>query len=258
MKKVFPALFALVLLSLRAEAQCYGVISPPPPGTVCGSLWKPGWRYPAMSFSVAFCPPGGTFNCRGANSFTAKDGWGRNVEAYTVYNWGGTSNYEPYNVFIHNDFYWGSPDTPITTVYRNNVGVSGLNFIVPPRPLPPTPIYPPAGGQNIPNSYLVQWYSGIDADRAGYPATWEIWFKYWLPNEPQPTQWSLARDNMPCHDDGSGPDWQGRCSTFVTGPQPAGNWAWKVVANLDVTSALNSYSQVIFRTESSPAYFVGQ
>jgi hypothetical protein len=46
----------------------------------------------------------------------------------------------------------------------------------------------------------------------------------------------------------------GRCSTYVAGPQPPGNWAWYVVANLNVGSQ-TSYPNTIFTTVSGPMYF---
>jgi hypothetical protein len=131
-----------------------------------------------------------------------------------------------------------------------------VSLYPPPRPLPPTTIYPGNGTHHITTGYLVQWYSGIDAHRTAWPTTWEVWFKYWGFGQPEPPYFSLSRDNMPCHDDGSGPDANGNCSTFVVDPPPPGNWKWFVRARMDVSASVPWYiGTTHFTTDSPVTYF---
>ena len=262
MKKLLLGAFVLLLLPLRADAQCVGMqIYPPPYGTVCGAVWKPGHIAPATSYNVKFCRPGNNdpYTCRALTTYLAYNSSNQPAQAFIYYNWGGSSTtYVDWDVYVwSNDEYYGSATAPINRVWISGNGGSGLSYTVPPRPLPPTPIHP-GHGSTVGSAYTVVWYSGIDFSRTGRPATWAIWFKYWPFGTAEPAAFTLARDNMPCHDDGSGPDSQGRCSTYVAGPQPAGNWKWKVVAKLDVTNMVPYYmGPTYFETESGVAAFTG-
>lgn len=261
MKKLILVVFVLLLLPLSAEADCWG--RPSPYGTVCGTLWKPGWVAPLnIQLNVKFCRPGDNspFTCKGAETFAAEDYYGTDVVAFRALNWGGSSTTNlDWDVFVWSDAdYYGSSTIPINRIWLNGYGGSGYSFVAPPRPLPPTPVYP-AHGSTVGNTYTVIWNSGVDAERSSFPATWAIWYKYWLPGETEPAQYTLARDNMPCHDNGSGPDAQGRCSTFIAGPQPAGHWKYKVVATFNVSGWVPAMmGPTYFSTESAPAQFTGQ
>jgi hypothetical protein len=236
----------LVLLALAAPAHagyCYGYANDPP-RSVCGTitLLSPlGYQTPSQRYWVRFCGPSG---CRTVQSTREYDFNGTPVEAYIFLNFGdGTGTYHSYDVYVWSDYeYWGSPDSPIDRQSISGFGLRNDALYPPPRPLPPSTIYPASGAYyNITTGYLVQWYSGIDGHRTAWPTTWEVWFKYWGFGQPEPAYFSLSRDNMPCHDDGSGPDYWGNCSTWVADPPPTGNWKWFVRARMDVTSSVPWY-----------------
>ena len=259
MKKLVFALPFVLLFASRVDAACFDVPNPPR-GTVCGHIVTTAGTAPTNGpYNVKFCPPGNPWYCRGTNTYMTRDAIGNPVMAFIIYNFGGTtSSYEEYDVFVWSDYaYYGSSTVPINREWISGYGISGLRYHAIPRPLPPTPVYPSHGSTNVPNTNLtVVWDSGIDAERSNFPATWAIYYKYWESWQTEPAGWTLARDNMPCHDDGSGPDAQGRCSTLVAGPQPLGNWKWKVVATLNVSSWVPAYmGPTYFDTESGAAQF---
>ncbi len=103
----------------------------------------------------------------------------------------------------------------------------------------------------------MQWNSGIDADRSYYPAKWDFYFKYWPFGGTEPAYFSVARTDMPCHDDGSGPDASGNCSTYVAGPQPAGNWKYFIRGHLNIAQSLPGYmpNPTDLYIDSSPSAF---
>lgn len=259
MKRLVFLLPLVLLFAARARAYCYNTINPPPRGTVCGTITLRDGTAPANGpYNVKFCRPGDPWSCRGTNTFMTQDYYGKPVMAFTIYNFGGTtSEYLDYDVFVWNDYgYYGSSTVPINREWISGYGISGLHYYALPRALPPTPVYPSHGSTGVPNTNLtVVWDSGINAER-NLPTTWAIYYKYWESWETEPAAWTLARDNMPCHDDGSGPDAQGRCSTFVAGPQPLGNWKWKVVATTNVSGWVPAYmGPTYFDTESGAAQF---
>jgi hypothetical protein len=251
---LFPLVTALsLLLPAGAHAYCYGWTDPiapiTPSGNVCGTVYRQGFngsyyvtRTAGTSY-VKICPAGSSpssFSCSTTTTGTYTDGWGQSVQAYNFvhYRQGATSyaNYDFYAWGYSGSDYWGSSTKPITRYSIGGNGLEGIGLYMPPRPLNPTPLYPT--GTNVPNNYTVRWFSGVDTDRIPYPVNYEVWFKYWPFGGTEPANWTLSRANMPCHDDNSGPTVNGECSTYVPGPQLAGNWKWYVVANLNVSSVV--------------------
>jgi hypothetical protein len=236
---------------------------PSPPQTVCGylsDLISTGGsgmtlRTPQQRYMVMLCRVGGS--CNTTQSIHTNDG--REAYNFPWYMLDGSYNSYVYYAYVWSDYeYWGSSMKPLASVNVFQRGLLDLNFNVAPRPLPPNTIYPNNGNTSVLDHYLVQWYSGLDPQRqnTSWPATWEVWYKYWPFDGSEPASWSLARADMPCHDDGSGPDVSGNCSTYVAGPQPPGNWRWFVRADMDVSRSLyTNFGTTIFSTDSFPAWF---
>ena len=254
---------ALVLFSLvfapRASA-CWP--DPQPVQTVCGYVYRLiatpyglAQQIPQQRYQIGLCRSGG--GCSWVQSVHTDSG----LEAFN-FPWFFTDG--SYNTYVYTLYafsyyeYWGSSISPMASVNIFQKGQLDLIVNVSPRPLPPYTIYPNDGNTNVPNNYLVQWSSGLDsARRASYwPTTWEVWYKYWPFDGSEPGYWTLARSGMPCHDDGSGPDANGNCSTYVAGPQPPGYWRWFVRADMDVTQTLPTYwGGSVFYTDSPAAFF---
>lgn len=273
MRKSLLLLFVavLTLISVDAHAACWGVSEPPfpgpPSGDVCGQVDRIGFNgyyvthQPAGTTNVKICPAGSapsSYSCSTTSTNRLYDLYGNAVDAFRfpAYrpSYAGNADFDFYAWNV--SAYWGSDTKPIRRI-TIGAGLSGIYIGLPPRPNPPTPVYPT--GTNVPNSYLVRWKSGIDNDRKPYPVTYEIWFKYWPVNEGEPAQWTLSRAGMPCQDNGGGPDANNECSTFVAGPQSAGNWRWYVVANLNVSSQVDyRFTNTWFTTttKTSSMYFV--
>jgi hypothetical protein len=265
-KFLFPLVAALALfLPAGAHAYCYGwneMISPlTPNGNVCGTVDTLGYngstfvtRTPIRAY-VKICPagyPSSSMSCSTTSTSPYSTYDNQPVQAFNFpYYRQGNSNYANFDFYVwaySSSEYWGSSSWPIT---RRSIGpgLEGISLYMPPRPLKPNPIYP--SGTSVPSSYTVRWFSGIDIDRSPYPVTYDVYYKYWSFGETEPVSWTPSRTNMPCHDDGSGPTVNGECSTYVVGPQPAGNWKWYVVANLNVSSQVYSgYSTTYFTTQS--------
>lgn len=254
----------LTLLPGAAHAYCYGY-NPPiapigPSGNVCGTVYKIGYNgtKAAGTSYVKICPAGASHNSSSCSTTTTgsyQDGWGQTVQAYNFpgyrRNASGYANFDFYAWGYYNTDYWGSSVKPIRRVAIGN-GLEGISIYMPPRPLNPTPVYP--SGTNVPSSYLVRWKSGLDIDRNFYPVRYEVWFKHWPVGGTEPAAWSLSTDQLPCQDNGGGPDANNECSTYVSGPQLPGNWRWYVVANLDVSSQVN-FPNTEFTTQANPITF---
>lgn len=261
MKKLSLVAIALLFTAVSAHGYCTGVLDPAPPGTVCGTVYKwtaNGWVSGTTNYNVKFCSAA-TGYCRSTVTQTFYDPVGTPFQAFTFLNFGGNTNeYVYWYVYAWNDAeYYGNSTNPISLELISGLGLHGISIHTPPRPLPPNPYYPANGGSYTayPN-YPVIWKSGMDAARNGYPVTYEVWYKYWPFGGVEPVSWSLSRGNMPCHDNGSGPDAANRCSTSVADPGAIGNWRWKVVANLDVSASVHpALRPTIFKTTSSQAYF---
>ena len=259
MKKLILASSVVLLLAARAEASCYGYSSVPS-GTVCGTIVMPDGSTPTNAlYNVKFCRPGDPYACMGAFTYMSQDYYKKPLQAFISYGWGSNGTaYLDWDVFVWNDdVYYGSSTVPINREWISGYGVHGLRYVALPRALPPTPVYPSHGSTNVPNTNLtVVWDSGIDAARDSSRASWTIEYKYWESWEPEPVGWTTARAGMPCHDDGSGPDAQRRCSTLVAGPQPLGNWKWRVIATYDVSDWVPAYmGPTRFETISGAAQF---
>jgi len=279
MRKLWFAVVASVVffLPVQAHAFCYGhpgPISPTfPSGDVCGTLMQRGfngssfYNKAASQSYVMICPAGtiNTINCSTVVTSAYPDGYGGTVQAFYfphyAQNSSGSNNYDFYAWGTAYNDYWGSQSRPIARMsiggYPAGVGLEDIFLRMPPRPMDPTPLYP--SGNAVGSSYTVIWKSGIDLDRSPYPATYAVWYKYWPFGGTEPANYTLSRANMPCHDDGSGPDAYGQCSTYVAGPQPAGNWKWYVAATLNVSSqspAYYPYTTNLFGTASGGLYFV--
>ena len=259
--KWFLLAAACLFLPASARALCYGdnPWNNVPTYHVCGSVSKitaTGWQPGGQSY-VKICRAGYTSGCSTTVTTPYADGWGQTVYAFKFSNYRqGSTGYVDFDFYAWgytSTSYWGSSSKPVRRISIGPNGLHGISVGMPPRPLDPTPLYP--AGMSVPNAYTVTWKSGIDADRKFYPATWEVWYKYWPFGGEEPSSWTLSRADMPCHDDGSGPDSSGQCSTYVAGPQPAGNWQWMVVANLNVSSVVY-YPNTIFKTESGAMQFV--
>jgi hypothetical protein len=248
---------AFLFSAIPAHAAC--PISGHPVCGVVAKIINTGMGYEAakLAYHVKLCTYSGI--CRETITTTETDWYGNDYQAFAFESFGdGSGNYTQYKVYAWSDYeYWGSDSVPIESTYISGLGADGYAFNAPPRPLPPSTIYPNNGATNIPDHYTVQWYSGIDLNRTGYPANWEVWYKYWPFGGTEPAFWSLSRAGMPCHDNGSGPDANGNCSTVVAGPQPAGNWKWFVRVNLNIASKLPYYMPhpSWFTTDSSAAAF---
>jgi len=251
-----------LLLPLGAHAYCYGItdpIAPPtPPGHVCGTIYKFGWngsyhywKDAGLSY-VKICPAGSTSGCSTTTTGSYRDGYNQPVQAFAFPRYRqGATGYQNFDLYVWGYFsndYWGSSSKPLGR-YSIGPGLEGIQMAMPPRPLEPTPVYPT--GTSVPNAYTVRWKSGIDIDRRPYPTTYEVWFKYWAFGDTEPASWSLSTNTLPCHANGSGPDANNECSTYVSGPQPAGNWKWYVVANADMSSAVTTFPGTIYTTQAS-------
>jgi hypothetical protein len=258
-------LAAAGLLPAGAHAYCYGITDPiaptSPPGHVCGTIAKFGWNGTSHDWKAAgrsyvkICPAGvvaSSPGCRTTSTTAYKDGANHTVQAYAFpYFRRGATGYADFDFYVWSYVstdYWGSSSKPIGR-FSIGPGLENLDMAMPPRPLEPTPVYPT--GTSVPDAYLVRWSSGIDTDRKPYPTTYEIWFKYWSFGDTEPADWTLSTATLRCHDDGSGPDFYNECSTYVPGPQPAGNWKWYVVANSDMSSAVTTFPGTIFTTQSN-------
>ena len=255
----------LFLLPAAAQAYCYGVppTSPAPttsPGHVCGTvdyIGHNGSYYvsrPAHKTYVKICPagsPSSSTSCRTSATAAYTDGYGKPVQAFIFSNFSlyfvKESYFDLYTWSYLSSDSWGSSTTPISQIRVGRQGYESFVVNVLPRPTPPNPIYP--SGFDIPSSYTVSWDSGIDQDRQPYPVTYEIWYKYWPFGASEPSNWVMSAAGLACHDNGTGPVPGQPCSTYVAGPQPAGNWKWYVVANLDVSRA-SIFANSIFSTKS--------
>jgi hypothetical protein len=265
-KLLFPLIMAALFLPASAHAYCYGYTDPiapiTPSGNVCGTVYRQGFngsyyvtRTAGTSY-VKICPAGSSpnsFSCSTTTTGSYTDGYGSPVQAYNFVHYRqGATTYQDYDFYAwgyNSTDYWGSSTKPIRRVSVSPNGTEGISIYMPPRPLNPTPQYP--SGTTVPSSYTVTWFSGIDTDRSPYAVNYEVWFKYWPFDGTEPATWSLSRANMPCHDDGSGPTVNGQCSTYVAGPQPAGNWKWYVVANLNVSNIVwSGFGTTYFTTQS--------
>lgn len=273
MRKLLLIFLTAVLCPLSVQAvPCPGQSEPPvppinPPGNVCGTLWRLGYNgfyyvsKPAGTSSVRICPAGQNSNCTTVGTYSYTDGYGVTQQAFNFA--GFTSYLGDYGAYFDlyawgtgSTDYWGTSSAPVRkNVWLGRYGDVGVNLNMPPRPLDPTPIYP--SGSFVGNGYLVRWNSGRDIDRhhSQYVITYAVWFKYWPFGGTEPSSYSLARANMPCHDDGTNaPNANNECDTYVVGPQPAGNWKWYVVADLDASR--NYWPGTITTTQSGERAFV--
>jgi hypothetical protein len=243
-KALLFGFFTVVLfLPIRAYAYCYG-LSPwdTTSGHVCGEVYKLGHNgyhflhKPAGWTNMKICPAGQLTGCTTVGTSGHTDAYGGPVMAFLFYrfvNWAeGYRLFDLYAWSASSADYWGSDTVPaLRNVWIGPQGHHGIQVEMLPRPLDPTPVYPT--GANVGNSYLVRWKSGRDIDRNPHAITYDIWYKYWPFGGTEPANFTLARAGMPCHDNGSNaPDSNNECTTFIAGPQPAGNWKWHVVANL--------------------------
>jgi hypothetical protein len=253
---------AALVLPAAAHATCYGIIQPT--GNVCGSIYKlgaSGWKAAGTTY-VTLCPRGSRTGCQGTTTTTQLDGWNRPYQNFTIRNFTqqyvGYTTYRDFDIYLSaasSTDYWGSSVAVHGVVSIGPNGLDGISWAMAPRPLPPTPVYPT--GSNVPNNYTVRWKSGLDADRTRYPTTYEVWFKYWPFDGTEPASWSLSATGLPCHSNGTGPDANNECSTYVSGPQLAGNWKWFVVADANMDSVIvNPGTSTIFATEAPPVSFV--
>jgi hypothetical protein len=255
---VVPALLAF---PTRAHA-CYGVDPHRivPDGTVCGYVNRLGvnngyWAYkPAGPSHVKICPAGASpsdYRCGTQGTGQYYDSYGNSIQAWVFFQMRHNApDSQDFDVYTWDDNYWGSSTQPVRRISVDQYGLEEVQLNQIPRPLDPTPLYP--SGNSVGTSYTVLWKSGIDGDRP-YTATYEVWYKYWPFGMAEPANWILSRANMPCQDNGGGPDVYGQCSTFVAGPQPHGNWAWYVVAHLDVSRW--TAPGTLYTTQSGPLYF---
>ncbi|MFL6192794.1 MAG: hypothetical protein ACJ75H_01385 [Thermoanaerobaculia bacterium] len=244
-KFLFPLLLAAAGLCLPAAARaaCPGdtdPLTPTPNGTVCGTLTWLGYSPTSGYYDkatnlmyVKICPANSLSGCSTTRTYPYKDGYGKTQQGWKFASFRPSgAPYAYYDLYAYNYWstdYWGSPTARRSQIAVSGLGLQSVSFYALPRPLPPTPVYP--NGNQVPDHYLVRWKSGIDNDRKPYAVTYAVWFKYWPFGDVEPSAWSLSRDNMPCQDNGGGPDINNECSTYVSGPQLAGNWKWRVVAN---------------------------
>ena len=265
MRKNLFLLAASVALCLPASAHayCFSTLYPQP-GTLCGTVDLRGYNgssfvaRPAGSTYVKICPAGSPNSgyCRTTTTTSYRDAYNNPVEAWTFSGFGGgMMNSAWYDLYAWGagNAPWGSDSKPIQRIAVDRTGGEGILLLLPPRPLEPTPVYP--SGESVPSSFTVVWKSGIDTDRQPYPVKYEVWYKYWPFGGTEPANWSLSRADMPCQDDGSGPDANNECSTYVAGPQPAGNWKWYVVAHLNVSAVTPSFPNNWFTTKSGGVSF---
>jgi hypothetical protein len=257
------AVSAAALVLPAAHATCIGVPQPPTgsSGHVCGSIKKMGATtyYVAGPTNVLLCPRGSQSNCRGTITTLQYDGWGRPYQNFTIPNFSqyyGLTGYQNFDIYlwsVSSTDYWGSQEAVHGYVSIGQYGLDGLSWAMAPRPLEPTAVYP--SGTSVPSSYTVRWKSGLDSDRTRFPTTYEVWFKYWPSGGTEPGSWSLSAAGMPCHANGSGPDVNNECSTYVTNMLP-GNWKWRVYADADMTSVIyNPGTNTVFVTKSPEKYF---
>jgi hypothetical protein len=260
------AVTVLTFIPVTARAHCEGVPdpigSPTPSGDVCGTVKLKGYTgsyfvdRTAGNTSVKICPAGASWSSYTCSTTYTSRVYGPTGDAIDAFRY--PAYRSPYASEAYFDFYawstttnWGSETKPIRRI-SIGAGLQGISLSIPPRPNSPGPVYP--SGTNVPNSYLVRWDSGIDTDRKPYPVTYEIWFKHWAYEDNEPSQWTLSRADMPCQDNGGGPNANNECTTFVVGPMTPGNWRWYVVANLNVSQVVY-YPNTWFTTKSGTKYF---
>lgn len=266
MHRLLPLAFAVAFfVPVLAHADCVYESPAPisPQGHVCGSVYRFGYNgysfftKPAGTSAVKICPAGTTANCWTTGTQSGTDAWGGPVQNFNFYRFAlGFQGYYAFDFYAWGTSsadYWGSETKPILkNIVIGYTGYEGLGLYEPPRPLDPIAVYP--SGSNVGNSYLVRWKSGRDLDRQPYSIKYEIWYKYWPFGSSEPPIYTLARADMPCHDNGSNtPDSNNECTTFIVGPQPAGNWKWYAVANLDASQWF--YPGTITRTQSGSTSF---
>ena len=270
MRKLWLTVVAscVFFVPFRAQASCHGDTSGyPPDGTVCGDVFRQGFNgyyYYSKAADVSYvkiCPADYypfSASCSTVQTSTKQDGYYNPVQAFIFprfrENATSSADFDLYAWSASSNDPWGSSDKPIRRISVDRYGLVDMSVYMPPRPLDPTPLYP--SGSAVGSSYTVRWNSGIDTDRSPYPVNYEVWYKYWPFGGTEPAGYSLSRANMPCHDNGTGPDAYNECSTYVAGPQPAGNWKWYVVANLNVSSAVYyGFPNTFFTTQSNGLYF---
>ncbi|HUR79845.1 MAG TPA: hypothetical protein VM733_03710 [Thermoanaerobaculia bacterium] len=121
------------------------------------------------------------------------------------------------------DVYWGQENYPASTAIIANTPVPYCNYqsslYTYPRALPPGAVYPPNNSVNIPTSFTLRWSDGLDADRTGWPVTYDIY------SSGNDTPESLVFSDLPCNGSGT-------CSVGITGLSYTSRFQWRVVAKM--------------------------
>jgi hypothetical protein len=132
------------------------------------------------------------------------------------------------------------------------VGYQPISTI--PAPLPPNPIYPGDGAQNVSSSFPVRWNDGLDTARRNplWPVTYAIYYKYWPFGGFEPANYTLVVATQPCNSVTFG-----TCETFVTG-EPDGNFRWYVIAKMDVALSTGIPNSILSMQSSIATFTVGQ
>ena len=225
MKRHWSALLVAVVVSLFA-------VSTVEASTITGrAYWRNGagyWNSTGPGYPVKFCKnANGTGSC--VTATTGWDAYFNNVYSVSL----------PYSAseqiwywFLWND-QWaiGSEVSPSWT------GTNGVGVIIPAgyttpatmdiltglRPLVPTAVYPTNGSSAVPTSFTLKWTSGINYDRVGWPATYDIYAYGEGGFE------SKIASNISCNADGSG-----NCQLAITNLIPNAYYHWRVVAKLNI------------------------
>lgn len=245
MKRHWSALLVAVVVSVLAASAAEA--------TVVGAraFWRNGsgyWYNAGPGYNVKFCKnPNGTGSC--VSTTTYSDPWFNNWYAVTL----------PYSAtdqiwywFIYNDTWAiGSASSPSWNVnnstallvpggWTSNIQMdihTGL------RPLVPSAVYPTNGASTAPTSFTLKWTSGINADRVGWAATYDIYAYGEGGTE------GLIASNVSCNPDGSG-----NCQLAISNLIPNALYHWRVVAKLNIGMYapdpyyVNSSSEFTFTT----------
>ncbi len=194
------------------------------------AFWRNGagtWYYAGPGYNIKFCKnPDGTGSCVSTTTYSAtgSPSWYYVDLPYSASN-------ETWYYFLWNDTWaigsaaspsWNSAGTAILIPggWTSNITMDMYTGL---RPLVPTAVYPTNGSGAVPASFTLKWTSGINYDRVGWPATYDI-YAYGEGG----TELKIA-SNVSCNADGSG-----NCTMAISNLTPNALFHWRVVAKLNI------------------------
>jgi hypothetical protein len=213
--------------------------------------WRNGsgyWYNAGPGYNVKFCKNAdGTGSCVSTTTYSEL---GSNNSYYVDLPYSATD--QIWYWFLYNDTWAiGSASSPSWN-YSNGTSLLvpggwttyiGMDIYTGLRPLVPTAVYPTNGASTAPTSFTLKWTSGINADRVGWPATYDIYAYGEGGTE------GLIASNISCNPDGSG-----NCQLAISNLVPNALYHWRVVAKLNIGMYspnpyyVNSSSEFTFTT----------